>query len=404
MVSCGRLTGRPTSAPSFHLHELLATAEQEVLVVADQILSDRVLADVARLWEAGWQPADLDHVTARVDRRIAALAAAAAVRQSQRAGTLEHAPESWRDQLDDCVARARSAGLAAPDGSRWRAVQSLQRTGLTHLESWAAAVGLVCLAEGLPRLESFLPPPSAWSTAASAGAAGPARSTDGRDKVLPRIRALLAKAEATPYAAEAEAFTSKAQELMTRHAIDEALVRAATRESIDVSGRRIHIDAPYLTEKTSLVNAVGRANRARVVWREELAIATVIGTPTDVDQVEMLFVSLLVQATRAMTAAGASRRSGSFDRSASFRRSFLAAYAARIGERLSAADQAATSSYGSDLVPLLRRQQEAVDAEFERLFPHTRAAPGRRWYDGRGWAAGREAADKAVIVAGRLAG
>ncbi|HVK35387.1 MAG TPA: DUF2786 domain-containing protein, partial [Microlunatus sp.] len=224
-----------------------------------------------------------------------------------------------------------------------------------------------------------------------------------RDKVLSTIRALLAKAESTEFAAEAEALSAKAQAMMTRHAIDEALLHVGDADSIDVLGRRVLIDSPYPLEKVHLLSAVGRANRTRVVWMEDLAMATVVGTPVDIDQVELLFVSLLIQSTRAMAEAGAAQ-TGSFDRSPRFRRSFLTSYAVRIGERLSAADAETTASYGSELVPVLRRQEEAVDAAYEQLFPHTREASSRRTYDRRGWDAGRRAADRASFVAGRLAG
>ena len=101
-----------------------------------------------------------------------------------------------------------------------------------------------------------------------------------------------------------------------------------------------------------------------------------------------------------MTEAGAAQ-AGSFDRSATFRRSFLAAYAVRIGERLTEATSAATESYGNELVPLLKRQDDAVTAEFERLFPVTRQVNGR-YLDPRGWDAGWRAADRAIFTAGRL--
>jgi hypothetical protein len=114
----------------------------------------------------------------------------------------------------------------------------------------------------------------------------------------------------------------------------------------------------------------------------------------------MLFTSLLIQATRAMAEAG-TRRTRSFDRSASFRRSFLMAYAVRIGERLTETSAAAAASYGTELVPVLQRQTEAVQAEFERLFPQTRTAKAGR-YNAAGWGAGREAADRAHLTAGRL--
>jgi hypothetical protein len=79
----------------------------------------------------------------------------------------------------------------------------------------------------------------------------------------------------------------------------------------------------------------------------------------------------------------------------------LAAYAVRIGERLTESTSAATRSYGNELVPLLKRQDDAVSAEFERLFPFTRQVSDR-YLDPRGWDAGRRAADRAVFAAGRL--
>ena len=109
---------------------------------------------------------------------------------------------------------------------------------------------------------------------------------------------------------------------MTRHAIDEALPYAHDDEPVAVISLRVHISAPYPSEKVSLLNQVALANRCRLIWLELFAIATLVGTPVDVDQVELMFTSLLVQATKAMVEAGASRP-GSFDRSASFRRSFL---------------------------------------------------------------------------------
>lgn len=129
-------------------------------------------------------------------------------------------------------------------------------------------------------------------------------------------------------------------------------------------------------------------------------IAVLMGTPLDVEQSELLFTSLLIQATRAMADAG-HRRAGSFDRSATFRRSFLTAYATRIGERLEEADRSTTSTYGAELVPLLQREADAVTAEFERQFPHTRKI-GTGYIDPRGWEAGRSAADRAALVAGQI--
>lgn len=210
----------------------------------------------------------------------------------------------------------------------------------------------------------------------------------------------MAKAEATNHPAEAETFTAKAQELMTRHAIDEALLHRDDAERVEVTTVRIPVQAPYASVKASLLHVVAGSNRCRAVYLAEYDLCDVVGTPLDLDQVEMLFTSLLIQATRAMADAG-NRRAGSFDRSARFRKSFLSAYATRIGERLQEADRATTASYGAELVPVLQRQTDAVAAEFERLFPHTRSMSSG-YLDRRGWEAGLKAADEARIAAGRI--
>lgn len=397
----------------------LSGQPSEVLLRVDELASQSLLQLAGPLWERGWQPRDLIHVAGRLDKWAAALAADLSVEQLRRSGRLPLAPTLWREQLEAAGDHAKAAGIVRFSvESDWVAVDQLLTAGAGALPAWTSVIRLLARMRMLPPLAATLPPPSVWAQAADPppratrpGAAKPgaARPADkaapgsNRDKVLTTIRALLAKAESTQFAAEAEALTAKAQSMMTKHAIDEALLHAGAEESVEVISRRILIDNPYLLEKVHLLSEVGQANRSKVVWMSDFAIATVVGTPVDVDQVELLFVSLLIQATRAMAEAGAAR-SGSFDRSPRFRRSFLTAYAIRIGERLSEADAETTASYGSELVPVLRRQTEAVDARYEELFPHTTQMSSRKTYDRRGWDAGRQAADQARFVQGRIAG
>lgn len=80
-------------------------------------------------------------------------------------------------------------------------------------------------------------------------------------------------------------------------------------------------------------------------------MSTVFGFMADLDAVELLFTSLLVQANAAMLRAGAKRDAHGRSRTRAFRQSLLLAYATRIGERLSQAtehaeQQAATASSG----------------------------------------------------------
>ena len=391
----------------------------EVLLRLDELASVALLQTAGPLWERGWQPRDLIHVAARLDKWAAALAADLSVTHLRRAGRLELAPQSWHEQLEAARDRAQAAGIIAwTTESEWVAVDQLLAAGASAIVAWTSTIRLLTRMQGLPPLARTLPPPSAWGktteppprTTRSARPNPPnhpkaqGAPNANRDKVLTTIRALLAKAESTQFAAEAEALTAKAQAMMTKHAIDEALLHAGAEESVEVISRRILIDNPYLVEKVHLLSEVGHANRSKVVWMgDDYAMATVVGTPVDVDQVELLFVSLLIQATRAMAEAGAAR-SGSFDRSPRFRRSFLTSYAIRIGERLAEADAETTASYGSELVPVLRRQEEAISARYEELFPHTTQMSSRKTYDRRGWDAGRQAADQARFVQGRIAG
>ena len=124
---------------------------------------------------------------------------------------------------------------------------------------------------------------------------------------------------------------------MAKYSIDHALLAAESGRTDEPCGRRIAVDNPYEAPKTSLLTTVAQANRCRSIWSRELGLVTVIGFPADLDAVELLFTSLLVQANHAMLRAGAKRDSYGRSRTRAFRQSFLVSYAVRIGERLSEA-------------------------------------------------------------------
>ncbi|WP_147425144.1 DUF2786 domain-containing protein [Bailinhaonella thermotolerans] len=218
------------------------------------------------------------------------------------------------------------------------------------------------------------------------------------EKVLARVRALLAKAEATEFEAEAETFTAAAQALMTRHNLTRA---ALAGDDAGVRSRRLDVRRPYETPKASLLEAVARANRCRTVWNRPLGHSTVFGFPADLEAVEVLFTSLLLQAAAAMTRAGARRDASGRSRTRSFRHAFLGAYAARIGERLREASgeavRQASADTGADLVPLLSGRERAVEEEIARRFPGLARRSARRVVNAEGWHAGIAAADRAVI-------
>jgi hypothetical protein len=343
-------------------------------------------------WEGGWQPADVVRAaTKRLGRRWTDLAArviAAEARMS--AAPSIDVPPDWAEQLRH-LPPGNSAELV------WADPQAL-RDG----------VALLGMLMHLPRLPLLLTPPSGWGRSQGAGRASAAdrfphtgRAATGQtdSKMLAKVRALLAKAESTDFEDEADALTAKAQELMARHAIDQAMVTGANTGETPC-GRRIGIDDPYALGKVNLLGAVAKANRCHSVWMEHYGFSTVFGFSSDLDIVDLLYTSLLVQATRAMTAVGSVRDGTGRSRTRSFRQSFLIAFSGRIGERLQAATAVATQeadvAHGGTLLPVLAGRNAAVDDAFEAAFPHLRQT-SMRVSNHAGWLAGRAAADLANL-------
>ena len=258
----------------------------------------------------------------------------------------------------------------------------------------------------LPQWTVLLAPPSTWPSQRTHTSYAGVGDTEVDAKVLKRIRGLLAKAEATNFAEEAEIFTAKAQELMTRYAIDSALLhsRAGVTDT-SVNARRIHIENPYVKEKVHLLTEIGESNRVRTVWFSDIALADRrrhSGRPS-ASRHAVHFTTCTGNPCNAIRP-DSSNRGGS--RTTSFRKGFLAGFASRIGHRLRDAGTKATAEAAdaasmdvADLLPILATTSEAVDAEFDRLFPTTRKTRGRS-VDAEGWHAGQAAADDANLRPG----
>jgi hypothetical protein len=226
--------------------------------------------------------------------------------------------------------------------------------------------------------------------------------------VLEKVRALLAKAESTEFVAEAEALTAKAQELMTRYRIEQAMLDAAgTGPRSRPTMMKITIADPYSDPKSLLLSAVARANGCTAVWQKFFRTASVFGFADDLAAVDALFTSLLVQSAVALHRAGPQRDDLGRSRTARFRRSFLIAFAVRVGERLREAVDATVEemagSTGTALVPILERRVAEVEAVANDAFPNTRRMTTRA-SDGDGWRAGTACADAADLGQGTRVG
>ncbi|GAA4939267.1 DUF2786 domain-containing protein [Actinoplanes utahensis] len=212
------------------------------------------------------------------------------------------------------------------------------------------------------------------------------------EPLLARVRKLLAMAEdpaCTP--GEAEAFTAKAAELIAKYGIDQAML-AVTDPAVDPVGDRVIVlDAPYAREKAGLLAAVAAPMRCRVVHldRRSLARSHLFGHSADLERVELLFTSLLVQAAHGLAASPVPWG----EHAAAYRRSWMVGYTQAISTRLWDAERsAAAETPGAELV--LVDRTELVERRRDEMYPNlARMRPRRLQGTGlyRGYQAGQSA-------------
>lgn len=164
--------------------------------------------------------------------------------------------------------------------------------------------------------------------------------TDVPDNLLDRVRKLLDKAASegvTP--AEAEALTGKAAEMMAKYGIDRARLAASRPETDKPGSKAIFCDNPWGREKSALLGGLAKALRcqaiATTIRRTQSPRVMVYGYASDLERLDILFTSLLLQMTHAVIAEahpGASR---------AWRHAFLLGFAARVAGRVQAAEDRA---------------------------------------------------------------
>jgi len=225
------------------------------------------------------------------------------------------------------------------------------------------------------------------------------------DRMVLRIRALLAKAEGASTEAEAEAYSEKAEELMAKYGIDLAMARDAS----SITEQRIQFqvdftDLEYGHRKAALLRGIATAYGCYTVrhsdgWNsKKISFVNVFGFKGDIDLTLMLWRSLLVQAERALAQADIPV----WEHKKAFRTSWWQGFSDRIYLRLldikkAAVTEAAVTDTGKSTA-LVLRDQAALTKEFaEKQYPgglvmiHNRASQG----SGRGQ--GRRAADRADL-------
>ncbi|WP_033269615.1 DUF2786 domain-containing protein [Streptomyces lydicus] len=384
---------------------MLAAAEPGWEAVSAALVAAAVAA-VRQCWAGGWQPADLERIVRRDaphPARTALVVDAIAAEAARPSGRRTTHGARWDGQLRQIGAEV----WWESDRGYLDALARRRRT--SRFETVYDLLAALRTLARLPRISPLPDPPAAGTT--SGGTPRDRDRTAAASRALGRIRGLLAKAEATDFPEEAEALSAKAQELMARHSIDEALLDSAAGSADGAGGPsalRIGIEGPYEQAKALLLDAVATANRCRAVWAADVGFSTLVGFPPDLEAAELLYTSLLLQATTAMNRAGDQHHArGRSRRTRDFRQTFLVGYADRIRDRLTAATEAATAAAGAesagtapDLLPVLAARELAVEETTGTLFPDTAPVRLRGVHDAAGWHQGRAAADRAQLDGG----
>jgi hypothetical protein len=239
----------------------------------------------------------------------------------------------------------------------------------------------------------------------------PTTETEPDFSKLEKIRALLDKAESTAYPEEAEALTIKAIELMEKYRIDEAMIADArpAQDRGKIIAVRIKVGAgPYVNARIDLANQIAMAQSVKLVIYTGYNGKSIElnGYETDVAMTEMLYTSLLVQATRALASPEVKASKPGYVHGTAFSRSFLISFAHRIGQRLREANKTVAANHdtgdGRSVALVLADRQADVEADVLRRHGKLRSArPAARSSSQEGGWAGRDAADRADLSTNR---
>jgi Protein of unknown function (DUF2786) len=234
-------------------------------------------------------------------------------------------------------------------------------------------------------------------------------NTEASDRLLDRVRKLLAKAEdesVTP--PEAQALTAKAAELMAKYGIDRALLAADRPETDQPASRILDIDNPWARVKAHLLCGLGSALRCQCILLSGTGPGTrihVFGYGSDIERTDLLYTSVLIQMWHGLAGAQVPAWSSS---PRAWRRSWLLGFATAVISRVRAAEHAAASRATAPAAPassrtalVLADRAQVIRGKVEQEYPVTRTA--RVTYSGSGYGAGYEQGQKADIGRSRLA-
>ena len=232
--------------------------------------------------------------------------------------------------------------------------------------------------------------------------------TETPDRLLDRVRKLLAKAESegvTP--AEAQALTGKAAELMAKYGIDRALLAADRPETDRPDNRLLDIDRPWAREKAHLLCGLASALRCQCILLTggQGSRVHIFGYASDIDRTDVLYTSVLIQMWHGLAGAAVPEHSSS---PRAWRRSWLLGFSTAVIARVRQAEQRAVATAdepgGAEsgrAALVLADRSLVIRQQVEQAYPVTRTA--RVTYSGSGYRDGYAQGQRADIGARRVA-
>jgi len=232
--------------------------------------------------------------------------------------------------------------------------------------------------------------------------------TDAPERLLDRVRKLLAQAEddaVTP--AEAQAFTTKAAELMAKYGIDRALLAADQPETDQPANRILDIDNPWAREKAHLLCGLASALRCQCILLNSTRPGSrvhIFGFGSDIERTDLLYTSVLIQMAHGLAGARVPDWSSS---ARAWRRSWLLGFATAVIARVRQAEHGAVTvatggaAGNSDRTAIVLADRSVViRQQVEQAYPVTRKA--RVTYSGSGYRDGYERGQRADLGGTRL--
>jgi hypothetical protein len=218
--------------------------------------------------------------------------------------------------------------------------------------------------------------------------------TDNKQEIAEKIRKLLDKAESTNFGPEAESLIAKAHELMARYEIEEIMLHEArgVREDVKVKQVKVTAAKKFAEQRHGLLHQIAMIHRSRAIITNDFM--TLLGYETDLEFVEVMYASLVVQMFEALF----QQREHTNQKWAD---NFCWGFVGRITERLKETQrkvEAEVAPTGSSTALVLVSRGELVDKKTEQMFPNLKSARVKKIaYDPVARAKGASAADNADI-------